>query len=154
MFADTVTRKRRDQACAAETAGKSAAFPASRREVEASRFVDGDRFARHFQRCQHLFARNPAFYVAFGANVKPIGTAMEDFNFIVATDDVENGVTDTRTGVHFQIGICHHGFTGFLLWKPVSRIQMRKEAVRRVSARRKGALEDKRSKANDKPVAH
>ena len=90
--------------------GQHAGFPAMLREGLSRAVVEFGLLARGLQGAHHLRAVHPALAAVLGANLEPVGAALEDLDRGAAIGDVEHRIAAAGTGVQLDEGIGHHHF--------------------------------------------
>jgi hypothetical protein len=102
VVAEGVAAEQRDHAGAGEVAARHAGLPAPAHIVLARRLLQVERLAGRLQRRDHLLARRPSFDAAVGAQLEPVGAALDDRDFAPALDHVEDRVAATGTRVQLD----------------------------------------------------
>jgi hypothetical protein len=105
VVAEGVAAEHRDQTGAGEVAGHHAGLPAAAHIVLARRLLQVERLAGRLQRRDHLFARRPALDAAVGAQLEPVGAALDDRDLAAALDHVEHGIAAARPRMQLDVRI-------------------------------------------------
>jgi hypothetical protein len=105
VVAERVAAEPRDQAGAGKVTARYAGLPAATHIVLARGLLQVERLAGWLERRDHLLARHPALDAAVGADLEPVGAALDDLDFAAALDDVKDGIAASRTRVQLDVRV-------------------------------------------------